>query len=230
MGLIKSTNVPVGLSAFSMRDIESQAQAMLLRARQQADQLLAATQVEAKKLKEDAATQGRREGIAKGIEEGKKTGHEQALKEYREQLGVLVKSLTMALTEMQRSRSQLESQGVHEVVKLAIAIAHRVTKRQGLVDSGVLTANINEAMKLVVHSSDVRLAIHPSQKKLLMEELPRLQLAWPNLEHVELIEDAGIAPGGCRVFTGQGHIDGDLDVQLDRIIADLLPTNEESSA
>jgi flagellar assembly protein FliH len=232
MGLIKSNNAPPALQPFSMRDIESQAQAILLRARQQAEQLLAGEQAEALKLKAEAKAagfvEGRREGMAKGVEEGGRSGHDQALNENRAQLTVLVKNLTASMNELQQSRRQLESQAIHEVVKLAIAIARRVTKRQGMIDPAVLTANINEAMKLVVHSSDVRLAIHPSQKKLLMEELPRLQLSWPNLEHVELIEDADIAPGGCRVFTGQGHIDGDLDVQLDRIIADLLPATPEA--
>jgi flagellar biosynthesis/type III secretory pathway protein FliH len=43
---------------------------------------------------------------------------------------------------------------------------------------------------------------------------------------VQVIEDASIAPGGCRVFTTQGEIDADLDRQIDRIAADLLPVQE----
>ena len=66
-------------------------------------------------------------------------------------------------------------------------------------------------------------AVHPSQFKTLQDELPHLRLAWPQLKHVELVEDSSIAPGGARIFTSHGSIDGDLDAQLDHVIADLLP-------
>jgi flagellar biosynthesis/type III secretory pathway protein FliH len=54
--------------------------------------------------------------------------------------------------------------------------------------------------------------------------LPLLRLEWPSLRHVELVEDATLSPGGCRVFTRGGRIDADLDEQLDRVIDELLPT------
>jgi len=37
--------------------------------------------------------------------------------------------------------------------QLAIAIAERVTKRQGLLDPQVALANVEEALRLVVHSA-----------------------------------------------------------------------------
>jgi flagellar assembly protein FliH len=166
---------------------------------------------------------GRKEGNAKGLEEGRKSGHEAALAEHRDKLAKLLQTLTALVVAMDESRRALESQGTAEVVKLAAAIARRVTKRQGVLDPTVLEANLNEAMKLVVHASDVRVAVHPSQKQQLADVLPRLQLAWPNLEHVELVDDASLAIGGCRVFTANGHIDADLDTQLDRLITELMP-------
>jgi flagellar assembly protein FliH len=111
------------------------------------------------------------------------------------------------------------------VVKLAIAIARRVTKRQGQADPQVLMANLVEAMKLVVHAADVRIAVHPSQQQTLADELPRLRLAWPRLQHVDLVEDASLSPGGCRILTHQAQVDADLDVQLDRVVADLFPAD-----
>ena len=77
--------------------------------------------------------------------------------------------------------------------------------------------------KLVVKAADVRIAIHPSQRKTLDAALPRLALQWPSLSHVQIIEDPSIAPGGCRVFTEHGQVNADLDAQLDRIAGELLP-------
>jgi flagellar assembly protein FliH len=227
MGLIKSNNAPASLSPFSMRDIENQARAIILRAQQQTEQLLAGAQAEAVQLKEAAHAKGAQEGFSEGLkngtELGRKQGHQQALDEHRAKLTQLVESVTAMIQDIDSSRRQLHSEAVSDVVELAIAIGRRVTKRQGLVDPAVLQANLAEAMKLVVHASDVRIAIHPQQKQTLAEELPRLQLQWPNLTHIELIEDAELSPGGCRVMTREGQIDGDLESQLDRVVADLLP-------
>jgi flagellar assembly protein FliH len=227
MGVIKSQNAPASLAVFSMADIEAAAKRILLRAQQQAEQLLTEAQAGARELREkafaDGFTEGRQSGLAKGHEEGAKAGHAAAVAAQKEKMNELIATLTAAAHSLDTSRLKLESDGLAEVVKLAAGIARRVTKRQGELDPAVLEANLSEAMKLVVHAADVRVAVHPTQKATLDDVLPRLQLSWPNLEHVELIEDPAIAPGGCRVFTAQGHIDADLDTQLDRIVAELLP-------
>lgn len=227
MGLIKSSHAPASLCAFSLADIERQAKAILLRARQRADQLLAATQAQAEKLKEQATAQGlaegRQAGTAQGFEQGKRDGQQQALNESRAQLQAAMQALSGALAALDAGRADLEASALVEVVELAIAIARRVTKRQALIDPTILAANLREAMKLVVKSADFRVAIHPGQRQTLDAALPHLQMQWPNLEHVQIIEDPSLTPGGCRIVTAQGQIDADLDAQLDRVAAELLP-------
>ncbi len=227
MGLIKSANVPTSLSPFSMRDIEAQAQMILARARDKAEQLLMAAQMEAEELKTQARAEGlaegHREGMASGRIQGAKAGNEQALAEHRDQLTQLLASLTTAATELESRRNELESAALSEVVGLAVAVARRVTKRQGMLDPLVLEENLREAMKLVVHCADVRIACHPIQRKTMEDILPRLGRDWPALKHVAIVEEPSLSPGGCRVHTAHGQIDADLDGQLDRVVSDLLP-------
>jgi flagellar assembly protein FliH len=227
VGLIKSANAPVAMIPFSMKDIETQARALIARAKERAEGLLVEAQKEAEQLKAAAKVEGlvegKREGLAKGLEEGRKNGAQQALGEHRTQLANLIKSLTQTVADIDAARLQLEADALTEVVELSVAIATRVTKRQGAIDPQVLIANVNEAMKLVVASSDVRIALHPSQKQYLLDAIPQLQMTWPALQHVQLIDDPSLAPGGCRVFSKGGQVDADLDGQLDRIVADLMP-------
>lgn len=234
MGLIKSSNAPASLSPFSMRDIEMQARAILEKARQQADTLLAAAQTAAESLKVEARAegleQGRLEGQAAGTEAGKEAGAAQALAEHQSALSAAFATLKAAVHNLEAQRVDLETTALSEVVELAIAVARRVTKRQGLIDPAVLTANLEEAMKVVVHSADVRIALHPDQKRTLDEALPKLRLQWPEVHHVELIEDGSICPGGCRVHCGQGEVSADLEGQLDRVVEDLLPAGTEALA
>src|SRR2546425_524871 len=150
MPVIKSIHAPSNLSPFSMKDIEQQARAILLRAQQQAEQLITEAQITAGELKDKAIAEGiidgRKDGLAQGLEEGKKLGQQQALNEHRQQLTQLINSLTAASKELNASRKQLEATATTEVVKLAVSIARRVTKRYGELDPNGLTANVSQAM------------------------------------------------------------------------------------
>ena len=227
MPLIKAINAPASASPFSMKDIENQARGMLLRAQQQAEQLLAEAQQQGQHLKEQARAQGlaegRAEGQRKGREEGIKQGREQAFNEQKSALAAALAAMMKAAGEIECHRRDLTATAVNEVIELSIAIAERITKRMGVLDPSVAMANIAEALRLVVHSTDVRIAIHPSQKQVIEDLLPQLKVQWPKLKHVAIVEDAGLAPGGARIFTGCGEIDADLDEQLRRIVIDLLP-------
>ena len=146
------------------------------------------------------------------------------------QLQQAMNCLSSAMAAIDAGRADLEATALAEVVRLATAIAARVTKRQGLIDPAVLTANLTEAMKLTVQCTDVRIAVHPQQRKTLDAALPQLQMQWPNLSHVQVIDDASLEPGGCRVFTEEGQIDADVSGQLDRIVAELLPSGMMTAA
>ena len=234
MGLVKAAAAPQNLATFSMRDVEEQARALLVRARQGAERLLAEAQREAAAMKERAVAEGmvegRREGVARGIEEGRNIGRQQAVEEFRSQFTQAVGALTGAMTDLESSRGELEAAALEEVVALSVAVARRITKRQGVVDPAVLTENLREAMKLVVHAADVKIAIHPSQRAALEVALPALRLEIPRLGHVELSDDASIEPGGCRVYAGGGQVDATLDEQLDRVVTDLLPDDDGADA
>jgi flagellar assembly protein FliH len=231
MGLIKADSAPLKTQPFSMADIENQAQEILEQARRKADRLEAAAHDQARKILKDAHAAGLRggwnEGWKKGHEEGTKAGKELAIAENKIELAATIAALKSAVEQMNRSRVELESAALKDVLDLAVAIAERVTKRQGVLDPAVAVNNVMEALKLVSHSSDVRIAIHPKNKTTLKEVLPRLKTQWPALEHVELVDDSMLAPGGCRIYTAQGEVDGDLDGQINRIVADLMPERSE---
>lgn len=227
MGLIKSTSAPPSLSPFSMRDIEAQATALLRGARRAADQLLAEAQAAAEMLKQQAhaegLVQGEAAGLARGLAAGQASGHQAALNQTKAELGQVWAALSAVVAQLDAERRELEAAGIAEVIALASDIARRVTKRQAAIDPGVLTENLREAMKLAVAAADVRIVINPAQRKTLEEELPKLQMNWPRLQHVELVDDPGVAPGGCRILTRHGEVGALIDEQLDRVIAELMP-------
>jgi flagellar assembly protein FliH len=229
MGLIKSANAPTTLSPFSLKDVEDHARQLLLRARKQAEQLLIEAQTEGEKIKAEAKAfgmaEGTKAGFAEGSAAGQKAGTQQALTDHGAALTTLLKALTTITAEIDASRHQLDEEAQNAVVKLALSITRKVTKLQGERDPEVVLANVDAAARMVNRASDVRLSLHPSQRKTLLDALPALKMQWPSLSHVELVEDATLAPGGCRIRTRGGLIDADLDQQIDQIAHELLPNS-----
>ncbi len=213
-----------------MADIESYARTMLLKARQDADQLLAAAQTEADKLQAQAKieglAQGKKEGIAQGKVEGAKAGKAEAFDAEKQSLGDLIAMLQTAVASLEQQRRELVERAESEVLPLALTIARKVTKRMGALDPRVVEANAREAVRLVLSRHDIRLTTHPTQKRLMEEIATRLKADWPQLERVTIVEDFSISPGGCRVTTAGGEIDAELDTQLDRIARELVPEIE----
>ncbi len=98
-----------------------------------------------------------------------------------------------------------------------------------MLDPEVLYANVQESFALAPRGKQLRIAIHPSQREVLSAAMPRLKLEWPSLEAAQIVEDASVSAGGCRLFTEQGQIDADLESQLDRVVANLMPGSQEGA-
>ena len=244
MPIIKHNLAPTTVSPFSMRDIEEQASALVRKARLAAEQVLAAARREADELRKQAVAdgtsngyraglergmaEGRTEGLQRGTEQGHAAGREAGLAEVGPQLAAAHAALSAAVSQIDAARRDLDQAATAEVVKLALAVARKVTKRQAAVDPAVLAANLADAVRLAVRAADIRVIVHPDQRQTIERELPRLKMDWPSLSHVELVDDPGISPGGCRVLTrGGGEVDARIETQLDRIVAELMPTTTE---
>jgi flagellar assembly protein FliH len=227
MGLIRASEVPTKAALFSMKDVETHAAALIERAKKQAESLILAAEAEGDRIRAERHAQGfeegKKAGLAKGVEEGRKAGHSEALKANSAKLEALVSALAGAAKQLEESRRQLEADTVADVIRLSVAIARRVTKQLGDVEPAVAKHSVAEALRMVVHASAVKVAVHPAQLAVLEAELPHIRAMFPKIEQVELFADPLMSPGGCRLYTGSGIVDADLDGQLDRVVADLLP-------
>lgn len=225
MPLIKSANLVVQPAAFSMTDIEQYARQLIARAKAQADAIVAEADAYAAKVKGAAAAEGK----AQGIEQGRKEGREQALTQARnqaltEQRAKLVETinvLTKSAKELDNRIGSICQEAKADLVPLALAIARRVICLTAERDANVVSANVQEAVRTVVSKHSIRLAVNPSQKAAIQALLPQLKLQWPTLQNVEIVEDAAISTGGCKVYSAGGTVDATLETQIDRIASEL---------
>ena len=230
MGLIKAQVAPQAVR-FQWRDIHAEATQVLTDALRRSETIISEAQAAA-----DAISRRRKRrrtptrviamDLLKGVQKVARTRSTRANQELRK----AVVALNTAAAEAIGAKEQMKSDAVSELVELAVAIAERVIKRQVMIDPQVLVANLREALALTGRQKQLRVAIHPSQCQVLAAAIPQLQMEWPAIGGAQIIEDESLTPGGCRVLTDHGQIDADLNAQLDRVIAGLLPPASQEEA
>ncbi|HYO11109.1 MAG TPA: FliH/SctL family protein [Tepidisphaeraceae bacterium] len=257
MGLLKAADAqPLGVVHLSLRDIEAEARARQERAERDAEALVAGAESRAAEVRDEAlaraaavesdaaaraaevesdarsrgAAAGHAAGHAEGFALGLAEGRQQAAEQHAEELTAVVAALSLAIEEVSAARQKVEADALDDVVELAVAIARRVTKRQAEIDPQVMVANLRAALSLTGRGAEIRVAIHPAQRAVLMKALPLLKMEWPALVDTHVVDDESLTIGGCRVFTAHGRIDADLAAQLDRVVSDLLPDRAAGAA
>jgi len=227
--VIKRESVPGGhLRSFHMGDIEAEAGRIVAAAQKQAAAILAEVRSEAARIRDEARTAACEEGHAQGIEQGRSEGREQAFQdasaEFARQQADLVEACRQAIRHLAEQKARLLLEARTDVVRLAIAIAHRVVKRVAAVRdlaAEVAVENAAEALEIVGRQTDVALHVNPADLDAITTFAASLVESSRECRHVHLIADETVSSGGCVLTTAEGRVDASLDKQLDRI-AELL--------
>lgn len=207
-------------------DLGRQAAKLRAKAEQDAARILDAAEAEADRLIEAAHAQGYEQGEADGHESGlargRQAGHAEAISQTTDALTQIQDAWLQAAATFDAERATMEREAQHAVLELAVRLAQRIVHRTIEVQPDAVLDVAAEALSMVMRPLDVSLAIHPDDRPLLDEAMPRLTAGLANVQRVHLIDDPTITRGGCILTHGQGRIDATIDTQLQRIAEALL--------
>jgi flagellar assembly protein FliH len=146
------------------------------------------------------------EGYAAGLAEGRAEAAAQAAR-----LRLLVESMTQELRAG-------EAQVAEDLLSLALELARCMARDALKVRRELILPVVREAMQqMPLYGAPARLLLHPQDAAqvtgAMAEQLQ--QLGW------RLVEDAQIAPGGCRVESASTSIDATLPTRWQRLAAGL---------
>ncbi len=233
MALIKHANareMTREALVLDLADVQRQGQALFEQARRKADAILAEARAERERIAAGAADDGRREGLARGVAEGRETGaaagREAALAEYRGRLEALAEGWGGALESFAQERGRALSQARRDILRLAAMIALKVTKRALTLDESIVALQLEAVLAVIVRPTQLVVLIHPEDRPVVESALPSLMARFPAVQHAELAEDASLERGSCVVRSRDpsgGQIDASIGTQLDRIVTALLP-------
>lgn len=162
-----------------------------------------------------------REEVARaaGLREGElrvRAGYEREIQECR-------KSLADALAQFARQRGDYFRAVEREVVQLALAIAHKILRREAQLDSMLLAGMARVALDQIHGAGKTTVRVHPAQASdfriFFAQQLPE--------NPPEILEDPSLDPAGCVLETSLGKTEIGPEIQLKEIEQGLLDLQAE---
>lgn len=208
-------------------DLRREADRLRKRAEAEAEQIREEARAEARRLTEGAEQRGYEAGYEKGHAEGREAGyqkgHAEALRQAESSLNQLQEAWVNAAKQWDAERREMVQEARQSLLRLAVRMAEKIVRRVPMLEPSVVQAQVEAAIEQVARPCDVKVWIHPEDRPLVKQALPRAVGQLSQSEHISLREDARMERGGCVVDYGTGRIDATLQTQIDRLVEALLP-------
>jgi flagellar assembly protein FliH len=180
---------------------------LLLEARTRVAGLIDEARAEAEKLRE----QSRSRGAAEGREEGKREALPSA---------VALANAGQALIVFEE---QMIARYAPELVRLAVEIAEKIVHQSVAADPEIVASVLERARHEVVDARRIRIRLNPADHGLLAEmRSDLLALGHDDGRVIEIVTDAEVSRGGCRLETEIGVVDATVPTQIAEIRRQLL--------
>jgi len=158
--------------------------------------------------------------IAEAYQRGLRDGETAAAQKTTGQAMAKVEQLSRSIEQLALHRAKIQREAEPELVRLALAIARRILRRELTIDPesllGVLKAGLEKIESAEIH----RVRVHPEHAAILTRLLEGSARA------VEIVADPGLPVGAVIFETSRGSIDTGLETQLKEIergFADIYP-------
>lgn len=194
---------------YNLTDVAAETERYLDRIRAEGAAILAEVQSQADAIRQQAAEEGQRQAASEAKQLAK------------EQLAPAIEALQQAAAELKESKQAWLAHWESSAVRLATAIAARIVRREIAREPEITLKLVREALELAAGSPGVRLHLNPKDHKSLGTQVRTMLKTMSALGDAEVVSDAAVGQGGCRVETRFGTIDQQIESQLQRIEEEL---------
>ena len=160
----------------------------------------------------------RTKAFNEGIEQGKNEGVQQA----RDETSTLTRHLNRMFEEVVAQRGALLQEAETLIVKLVMAIARKVIRREVREHPDTIDLLVRDTLKYVVDRDTIIVKVNPKDLTVLEEMTKNMPISLKDVKKLEFVQDSLIEQGGCIIETNSGTIDATLETQFEEIESDLL--------
>ena len=201
-------------AAYNLADMADHGERYLATVRAEAAKIVAAARQEAAEIRRQAEVEGRA-AAEKAVD--------QALDaKIAGQMETLTPAIERVVHQLEDARQQCLCHWEASVVHLARAMASRLVRREVESVTEISLGWTREAVQRTAGASEVGVRLHPTELENLRDQTEKLIAAFRPLATAQLVGDPQIPPGGCRIETKLGSVDGHFETQLRRLAEEML--------
>jgi flagellar assembly protein FliH len=158
---------------------------------------------------EQKSEQRARESYAAGLRDGETAARARSAAE----LQSAIERLARSVDEIAGLRPRLRAEAEADLIRLSLAIARRVLRRELAIDPDALHGLVLGALEKLQGQEIARVRVHPSHASLLAACLREKSAA----AAIEVISDPAREPGAVLFETQRGNLDASVESQLQEI-------------
>jgi flagellar assembly protein FliH len=159
-----------------------------------------------------------REAFEKGYAEGLRAGEHAAA----QQAEPVMQRLVATIDEIASLRTGVMRRSERELIRLALAMAERIVRREIDIDKALLSVMARVAIDRLGEHAVATIHLHPSDCEVALSQRDPSQPG-----PVEIVADVNVPRGGCLVRSAFGSVDMGIDSQMRELARALLGDDDE---
>jgi flagellar assembly protein FliH len=159
-----------------------------------------------------------REAFEKGYAEGRHAGEQEAA----QQAEPVMQRLVATIDEIASLRTGVMRRSERELIRLALAMAERIVRREIDIDKALLSVMARVAIDRLGEHAVATIHLHPSDCEVALSQRDPSQPG-----PIEIVADVNVPRGGCLVRSAFGSVDMGIDSQMRELARALLGDDDE---
>ena len=212
--------------SYNFVDVQRQGDDIIAMARRAADEILASARQQAEQIRErviaEARNAGRDEGFRHAATEIRQQADEIAERLVTEQLATALPALRAAAESLQAERDRWLIRWEETAVRLGVAIAEKLLRRQLTARPELATGMISDALRLAAGQPQLTVYLHPEDLAAWGDRAAQIIQSLTACADTILVPEIQTTRGGCRIETRHGEIDARVETMLHRIAEELV--------
>jgi flagellar biosynthesis/type III secretory pathway protein FliH len=159
--------------------------------------------------------------VREAYEEGRRRGFEEGRLEFEASVAQCARALETAAAEIRAAHARFMDSLEPEVFELAGLVAARILDREARTDPDHVHRVVRRAIGCIADQARLTVRVHPDDLAALKTHKVTLLEEFAGVEHLEVVADDNVSPGGCTVDSARMHVDSRLETLLANILDEL---------
>lgn len=151
--------------------------------------------------------------VAQSKQAGFEEGKQRALEESAAQVSAALDRLAQKLGEVAALRSKIRGHAEMDIVKLGLAIAQRILRRELTTDPETIHGLVHAALQKIQNRDILKIRVYPAGAEALKASLARAGAA----PAIQVVPDPTLKTGDLLFETSVGELDASVETQLQEV-------------